>query len=79
MVYAKRSQWDPALEALKQAEKINPNYPVMYYYRGGIRAKTGWFSGAVTDYQRALELDPKLEPARQGLAYAQQQLRKQPH
>jgi tetratricopeptide (TPR) repeat protein len=74
MVYAKRSRWPEALEALAQAEKVNPNYPVTYYYRGGVRAKTGDFAGAVADYQHALALDPLMEPAREGLAYAERQL-----
>ncbi|MFN7993004.1 MAG: tetratricopeptide repeat protein [Bryobacteraceae bacterium] len=74
MVYAKRSQWPEALAALDQAEKLDPNYAYSYYYRGGIRAKTGDFAGAVADYQRALAIDPSIEPARQGLAYAQQRL-----
>jgi tetratricopeptide (TPR) repeat protein len=75
-VYAKRSQWAEALTALAQAEKLNPNYDTTYYYRGGIRAKTGDFASAVADYQRALAFDPSLEPAvRDGLAYAEQQAR----
>ncbi len=75
MVYAKRSHWPEALDALAAAEKRDPNYAVTYYYRGGVRAKTGDFAGAVADYQHALALDPTLEPARQGLAYAEGQLR----
>jgi tetratricopeptide (TPR) repeat protein len=75
MVYAKRSHWPEALDALARAEKLDPTYSVTYYYRGGIRAKTGDFAGAVADYQHALALDPALQPARDGLAYAQQHLR----
>jgi tetratricopeptide (TPR) repeat protein len=75
-VYARRSLWPEALEALARAEKLDPNYATTYYYRGGVRAKTNDFAGAVADYQRALALDPSLEPAvRDGLAYARQQLR----
>src|SRR5581483_687940 len=74
MVYAKRSQWPEALAALDQAEKSDPNYAYIYYYRGGVRAKTGDFAGAVADYQHALAIDPSIEPARQGLAYAQGRL-----
>ena len=76
MVYAKRSRWPEALEALAQAENLDPNYPVTYYYRGGVRAKTGDFAGAVADYRHALALDPLMEPARDGLAYAERQLRR---
>jgi protein O-mannosyl-transferase len=76
-VYAKQSRWPEALEALAQAEKLDPNYAITYYYRGGIRAKTNNFAAAVADYQRALALglDPSVEASvRQGLAFAQQQL-----
>jgi len=76
-VYAKQSRWGEALEALAQAEKLDSNYAMIYYYRGGIRAKTNDFAGAAADYQRALALgiDPSAEPSvRQGLAFAQQQL-----
>ena len=76
-VYAKQSRWPEALDALAQAEKLDSGYAMIYYYRGGIRAKTNDFSGAVADYQHALALgvDPSAEPSvRQGLAFAQQQL-----
>jgi len=75
MVYAKRSRWPEALEALAQAEKLDPSYAATYYYRGGVRAKTGDFAGAVANYRHALTLDPLMEPAREGLAYAERQLR----
>jgi tetratricopeptide (TPR) repeat protein len=74
MVYAKRSRWPEALDALAEAVNRDPTYAATYYYRGGVRAKTGDFAGAVADYQRALVLDPLMEPARQGLAYAERQL-----
>jgi len=74
MVYAKRSRWPEALASLAQAEKADPKYAPTYYYRGGIRAKNGDFAGAVADYRVALILDPQMEPARQGMAYAEQQL-----
>ena len=74
MVYAKRSHWPEALDALTRAEKLDPKYAITYYYRGGVRAKTGDFAGAVEDYRHALLLDPQLQPAREGLAYAEQRL-----
>ena len=78
MVYAKSARWIDAQQALAQAVKLDPGYPVTYYYLGGVKASTRDFAGAVADYQRALALgiDPALAPAvQQGLAYAQQQLR----
>lgn len=77
-VYAGHARWPEALVALAQAGKLDPNYAVTYYYRGGVEASTGDFAAAVADYQHALALgiDPALAPAvSQGLAYAEQQLR----
>ncbi|HVN04895.1 MAG TPA: tetratricopeptide repeat protein [Bryobacteraceae bacterium] len=74
MVYAKRSQWPEALAALEQAEKRDPSYAEIYYYRGGIRAKTGDMQEAAADFRHALALDPKLEPAREGLNYVLTQI-----
>ena len=74
MVYAKQSRWPEALEALGQAEKINPNYDVIYDTRGGIRAKNNDLAGAAADYQRALELNPSNDHARQMLDIVQGQL-----
>jgi tetratricopeptide (TPR) repeat protein len=74
LVYARQSQWPEALAALAQAQKLDPGYPMTYFYRGGVRAATGEFAAAVTEYQHALSLNPTIQPARQALAYAQQQL-----
>ena len=76
MVYAKQSRWQEALDALARAQQLDPKLPYTYYYRGGVFAKTGNFAAAVSNYQRALALDPSLEPARQGLIYAEGQLHK---
>jgi protein O-mannosyl-transferase len=74
MIYARHSRWADALAALAQAEKLDSNYAYTYFYRGGVRAKTNDFAGAVADFRRALALDPSLDAARQGLAYAEQRL-----
>jgi len=74
LVYARQSQWPEALAALAQAEKIDAGYAMTYCYRGGVRAATGDFAAAVAEYRRALSCDPANPLARQGLAYAQQQL-----
>lgn len=74
MVYARQSRWPEALEALAQAERLDRNYAMTYYYRGGVRASTHDFAGAVADYQRVLALDPSSRPAREALVYAERQL-----
>ena len=75
MVYAKRSQWTEAMDALKQAEKINPNYDMIYDNRGGIRANTNDLAGAAADYEHALALNPANEHARQMLDIVRQRMR----
>ena len=74
LVYARQSQWPEALAALAQAEKLDSGYAMTYCYRGGVLAATGDFAGAVAEYRHALACDPANQLARQGLAYAQQQL-----
>ena len=74
MVYAKRSRWPEALEALAQAEKLDPNYDMIYDNRGGIRANTNDLAGAAADYRHALELNPSNEHARQMLEIVQGQM-----
>ena len=74
MVYAKRSRWPEALEALAQAEKLDPNYDMIYDTRGGIRAQTNDLAGAAADYRHALAANPSNEHARQMLEIVEQQM-----
>ena len=76
MVYAKRGRWQEALDALAVAEKIDPNYPTMLIYRGGVRMGLKEYAKAAADYRRALQLEPDNEIARAGVAAADAQLRK---
>ena len=75
MIHAKNQRWQDALEALAEAERIDPNYPMTYVYRGGVRLSQGDAASAMADYRRALAIEPGNEPARAGLAQAGQQLR----
>ena len=74
MVYAKQSRWQEALEALAQAERLNPNYDMIYDNRGGIRARTNDLAGAEADYRRALAINPSNEHAREMLGIVERQL-----
>ena len=74
MVYARRSRWREALEALAQAQRLDPNYDMIYDNRGGIRARTNDLAGAAADYQHALALKPSNEHARQMLEIVERQL-----
>jgi tetratricopeptide (TPR) repeat protein len=71
MIYGKRSQWPQALDALATAEKLDPNYVNTYVYRGLVHTATNQLEAAIQDYRRALAIDPKYQPALDGLAQAQ--------
>ena len=71
MIYGKRSQWPEALDALATAEKLDPNFATTYVYRGLVHTATNQLTAAIQDYQRALAIDPKYQPALNGLAQAQ--------
>jgi tetratricopeptide (TPR) repeat protein len=74
-IYAQRSQWPEALDALATAERIDSHYPEIFSYRGKIYFKTGQLPAAIQQYQRALALDPTLEDARHDLALVMSSLR----
>jgi tetratricopeptide (TPR) repeat protein len=75
MVYGKQSRWQEALDALNEAEKINPSYAMTFVYRGGVKLGQGETAQAIEDYRRAIAIDPSNEIARQALAAAEQRLR----
>lgn len=70
MVQAKQGQPDRALEALAEAERIDPRFPMLYVYRGNIHFARRQFDDAVAQYQRAVDLAPNEPSARQGLQRA---------
>ena len=72
--YIGGKRWPEALDALAQAEKLNPGYYMIYDNRGGIRASLGDLAGAAADYQRSLDLNPSNDHARQMLAIVQQRV-----
>jgi tetratricopeptide (TPR) repeat protein len=74
MVYAKRSRWQEALDALAQAEKLDASYDMIYDDRGGIRAKTNDLAGAAADYRHALALNPSNVHAREMLEIVERQM-----
>jgi tetratricopeptide (TPR) repeat protein len=67
MVYGEQHQVVEALNSLQQAQTLNPNYSMTYGIRGGIYEQIGDFPRAREQYQRAVDLDPNNEPAREGL------------
>lgn len=74
-VYAERSRWAEALEALATAEKVDPKFPDTYVYRGKVYLNANQVPAAIQEYRRALLIDPTLEDARHDLALAEARLR----
>lgn len=75
MIYAKRSRWTEALDALAVAQKIDPNYAMTYYYRGGVHLAQNQVIEAIANYRKAVQLDGTYQPALQALATAEARLR----
>jgi protein O-mannosyl-transferase len=74
MVYAKHALWPEAMEALNTAEQVNSYYPMTYVYKGGVHLSNNEVPEAIKEYRHALWLDPKNQPAKEGLAMAEQRL-----
>jgi protein O-mannosyl-transferase len=62
MIYGQHSEWPQALQALDQAQKIDPGFAIVYVYRGKVFEATGDVAGAIQQFQRALELLPANDP-----------------
>jgi tetratricopeptide (TPR) repeat protein len=75
MAYAQQSRWLEALQALATAEKLDPQFPDTYVYRGKIYLNANQVPAAIQEYRRALAIDPTLEDARHDLAVAAARLR----
>ena len=75
MIYAKRSRWPEALDALAMAQKIDPNYAMTYYYRGGVHLAQNQVIEAIANYRKAVQLDSTFKPALDALATAEARFR----
>lgn len=68
LVLANQGNLDGALEALKQAEAVKPNYVMTFIYRGGILQAADRIAEARQQFQHALDLEPGNEVAKRALA-----------
>lgn len=66
-LYARRQQWDKAIEEFTIAINLKPNYGDAYHNRGNIYAQTGKVDLAIKDYQKAVSLNPNLWQSHQNL------------
>ncbi len=67
LVQAQQGQLDEPMEALKQAEVIDPRYPLTYVFRVGLLQATGRTQEAIAQFQHALDLDPNNYMAKSAL------------
>jgi len=67
MVYAKHNKFEEALAALAQGQAIDPNFEMIYVYRGKIYQATGDNASAAEQYRRALAINPYNAEARDAL------------
>jgi tetratricopeptide (TPR) repeat protein len=68
LVEARQGQMQEPLDALDQAEHLDPSYAMTYVYRGGIMQAIGRLQDAAIQYRRALALDPGNVTAQRALA-----------
>jgi tetratricopeptide (TPR) repeat protein len=78
MVYAKQNRRAEALDALEQAEKLDPNLETTYVNRGNVYLLAQEFDKAESQFRRALELNPADSLARNGLDMAQRRITPSP-
>jgi tetratricopeptide (TPR) repeat protein len=74
-ICAKHDRVAEAFEAFATAEKMNPNYALIYANRGALYEKLKQYLPAIQNYERALALDGTIQAAAAGLARAQQHVR----
>ncbi|MBL8220111.1 MAG: hypothetical protein JNL62_12830 [Bryobacterales bacterium] len=67
MALARQSKPGAALEELKEAEKLDPNYDITYVYRGKVFLLMNEPDRAEAEYRKALAVRPNSEAARQAL------------
>ncbi len=78
MIYGKQGKRADALAALDIAEKLQPDFAMLYVYRGNVYASSGDHAQAAVEFRRALALNGSLEVARRALQISEQHLQKQP-
>jgi tetratricopeptide (TPR) repeat protein len=77
MIYAQRREWPEALAELAKAEKFDPSWAFTYNCRAKIYFQQNRLAEAVTEYRKALALNPSLFDAnsREELMRAETMLR----
>lgn len=61
--YLESNELEKALNECELAIQLNPDFAIIYNYRGGIYEKMGRHENAIINYQKAIELSPNFEDA----------------
>ena len=56
-----------ALAEIIEAIRLNPDHPHAWIERGGLKARQGQYKWAISDYDRAMRLDPHMTSTLGGL------------
>ena len=73
--YARSKQYDQAMEALAQVQRLDPNFDMGYVYRGNIYLDQRDPVRAAAEYNHALAINPNNRSALEGLRLANQNRR----
>ena len=69
--YLENNKLEEALRECETAIKLDPNDSVIYNYRGEIYDEMGKLNDAITNYQKAVEIDPEYKEAWENLLIAE--------
>ncbi len=77
-VYGTAGRFPEALAALDQGQALDPNYDMLYFYRGTVYYKQGDVARAEAQYKRAVQLNPSNQASQNALAVVERALSR-PH
>ncbi len=69
--YLDNNELDKALNECETAIQLDPDFSVTYNYRGEIYDEMGMLENAITNYQKAIELNPEYKEAWENLLSAE--------
>jgi protein O-mannosyl-transferase len=78
MILAKQGKSDEALSELSKAEKLDPTFTIIPFYRGNVYMQRHEYDKAIQSYNDALRVDPNNMAVRRSLANAQQEKARPP-
>jgi len=75
--YLEDNELNQALGECETAIQLKPDSAIAYNYRGEIYDEMGQANNAIANYQKAIELDPELEDARENLLSLDAEIREE--